>query len=453
MIFDVTHRGQSGRYAMPIRIRWDRLDRRKFDPQNIAAVRQGSREGTLIDTAHESDLITGIIDGLRQRATFEEGGLQLAYYPTERLASIAEEPISNVRAVQTEQSNSTALVDDKFVVKIYRKLDNGINPEVEVGRFLTDVVGFANTPALLGSVELTGPDIQAAVAIVHAFVGNQGDAWTVSSAALDRFVDEQRLVGASDSASALEEKAAYQRYMIQTGKRVAEMHIALASRNDIADFRPEPVTASDVAHLIDRLMARAEKTFERLAQARLPESDQRLAEQLLNFRRSLRDRLTELLPPSIQMYNIRHHGDLHLGQILVVRDDIFVIDFEGEPRRSLPERRMKAPAARDVAGLIRSIDYSVTSAQERALKTATDDDGRLAEALSTWRDEATQTFLTAYRDAMSDLRLWPQDDDHAGRTLRFFLLEKAFYEIDYELAHRPDWLRVALGGALRVLRK
>src|SRR5690606_21685447 len=133
-----------GRYAMPIRIRWDRLDRRKFDPQNIAAVRQGSREGTLIDTAHESDLITGIIDGLRQRATFEEGGLQLAYYPTERLASIAEEPIFNVRAVQTEQSNSTALVDDKFVVKIYRKLDNGINPEVEVGRFLTDVVGFAN---------------------------------------------------------------------------------------------------------------------------------------------------------------------------------------------------------------------------------------------------------------------------------------------------------------------
>jgi maltose alpha-D-glucosyltransferase/alpha-amylase len=453
MIFDVTHRGQSGRYAMPIRIRWDRLDRRKFDPQNIAAVRQGSREGTLIDTAHESDLITGIIDGLRQRATFEEGELQLAYYPTERLASIAEEPISNVRAVQTEQSNSTALVDDKFVVKIYRKLDNGINPEVEVGRFLTDVVGFANTPSLLGSVELSGPDIQAAVAIVHAFVGNQGDAWTVSSAALDRFVDEQRLVGASDSASALEEKAAYQRYMIQTGKRVAEMHIALASRNDIADFRPEPLTASDVAHLIDRLMARAEKTFERLAQARLPESDQRLAEQLLNFRRSLRDRLTELLPPSIQMYNIRHHGDFHLGQILVVRDDIFVIDFEGEPRRSLPERRMKAPAARDVAGLIRSIDYSVTSAQERALKTATDDDGRLAEALSTWRDEATQTFLTAYRDAMSDLRLWPQDDDHAGRTLRFFLLEKAFYEIDYELAHRPDWLRVALGGALRVLRK
>jgi maltose alpha-D-glucosyltransferase/alpha-amylase len=161
--------------------------------------------------------------------------------------------------------------------------------------------------------------------------------------------------------------------------------------------------------------------------------------------------LTELLPESIQAYNIRHHGDFHLGQILVVRDDVFIIDFEGEPRRSLAERRMKAPAARDVAGLIRSIDYSVTSAQERVL-TGADDDGRLAEALSAWRDEATQTFLIAYREAMSDSRLWPQEIDRKDGMLRFFLLEKALYEIDYELAYRPDWLRVALDGALRALR-
>ncbi|WP_439924872.1 maltose alpha-D-glucosyltransferase [Nitrobacter sp. JJSN] len=455
VIFDVTHRGQSGRYAMPIRIRWDRLDRHNnnYDAKTIAAVRQGSREGTLIDAAYENDLIAGIIDDLRHRAIFEEGELRLAYLPTERLGSIAEEPINNVRAVQTEQSNSTALVDEKFVVKIYRKLENGINPEVEVGRFLTDVAGFANTPALLGSAELTGPDIQATVAIVHDFVGNQGDAWTVSSAALDRFIDEQRLVGASDSAPALEEKAAYQRYMMQTGKRVAEMHVALASHDDIVDFRPEPVTASDVDHLIDRLMTRTEQTFDRLAQVKLSDSDRLLADDILSIRPGLHGRLIELLPPTIQMHNIRHHGDFHLGQILVVRDDVFIIDFEGEPRRSLSERRMKAPAARDVAGLIRSIDYSVTSAQERALKTGTDDDGRLAEALSAWRDEATQTFLTAYREAMTDPRLWPQNDGDAGGTLRFFLLEKAFYEIDYELAHRPDWLRVALGGALRVLRK
>lgn len=452
VIFDATHRGQSGRYAIPIRIRWDRLDRRNYDAKNLAAVRQGSREGTLIDAAYESDLIAGIIDDLRHCATFEEGHLRLAYVPTERLASIAEEPIENVRAVQTEQSNSTALVDQKFVVKLYRTLENGINPEVEVGRFLTDVAGFTNTPALIGSVELTGPDIQAAIAIVHAFVGNQGDAWTVSSAALDRFVDEQRLVGAIDSAPAFEEKAAYQRYMMQIGKRVAEMHVALASRDDIENFSPEPVTASDVAHFIDRLMARSEQTFDRLAQAKLSEADRLLVDEIQSLRPDLQGLLTELLPSSIQMHNIRHHGDFHLGQVLVVRDDVFIIDFEGEPRRSLSERRMKAPAARDVAGLIRSIDYSVTSAQERVLKTGADDDGRLTEALSAWRDEATQTFMAAYREAMSDSRLWPEEQDDKDGMLRFFLLEKALYEIDYELAHRPDWLRVALDGALRVLR-
>ena len=133
VIFDAAYRGQSGRYAIPIRIRWDRLDRRNYDAKNLAAVRQGSREGTLIDAAYEGDLIAGIIDDLRHCATFEEGQLRLAYIPTERLASIAEEPIENVRAVQTEQSNSTALVDQKFVVKLYRTLENGINPEVEVG--------------------------------------------------------------------------------------------------------------------------------------------------------------------------------------------------------------------------------------------------------------------------------------------------------------------------------
>ena len=137
--------------------------------------------------------------------------------------------------------------------------------------------------------------------------------------------------------------------------------------------------------------------------------------------------------------------------MLIVKEDIFIIDFEGEPRRTLAERRMKAPAARDVAGLIRSIDYSVSAALERSLKVKADDHGQLQLALGQWRDESVQTFLTAYRAAMTDARLWPEDASQADGLLQFFLLEKAFYEIEYELAHRPDWLRVALSGALRVL--
>jgi maltose alpha-D-glucosyltransferase/alpha-amylase len=137
--------------------------------------------------------------------------------------------------------------------------------------------------------------------------------------------------------------------------------------------------------------------------------------------------------------------------MLIVKDDIFIIDFEGEPRRSIIERRRKAPAARDVAGLVRSIDYSVTAALDRALKVAPDDQGKLALALADWRDRATATFLAAYREIMAGQPLWPADPEAAERMLNFFLLEKAFYEIEYELAHRPDWLRVPLTGMLRIL--
>jgi maltose alpha-D-glucosyltransferase/alpha-amylase len=137
--------------------------------------------------------------------------------------------------------------------------------------------------------------------------------------------------------------------------------------------------------------------------------------------------------------------------MLIVKDDVFIIDFEGEPRRSLEERRRKAPAARDLAGVIRSIDYSTTAALDRALKTMSDEHGKIAGALEEWRERSAAGLLAAYRGFLNDPRLWPSDPKQADRLLDFFLLEKAFYEIEYELAHRPDWLRVPLAGAWRIL--
>jgi maltose alpha-D-glucosyltransferase / alpha-amylase len=174
---------------------------------------------------------------------------------------------------------------------------------------------------------------------------------------------------------------------------------------------------------------------------------------VLAQRDSIHGRLSELLPPDIDSLNIRHHGDFHLGQMLIVKDDIFIIDFEGEPRRTLAERRRKAPAARDVAGLIRSIDYSATAALQRALKVAPDEHGKLGAALAEWRDRSVAAFLGAYREIMTNARLWPADPLAADRLLNFFLLEKAFYEVEYELAHRPEWLRVPLTGMLRIFSR
>jgi maltose alpha-D-glucosyltransferase/alpha-amylase len=231
------------------------------------------------------------------------------------------------------------------------------------------------------------------------------------------------------------------------------MHLALAADSEFADFVPEPTRPEDVRRWMDDVGTRAERVFDALKQRRdtLKETDRELVDRTLAQRASLHDRLSALLPPDIDSLNIRHHGDFHLGQMLVVKDDIFIIDFEGEPRRPLGERRRKAPAARDVAGLIRSIDYSATAALERALKVAPDEHGKLGAALADWRDRSAAAFLTAYRETITNPRLWPADPHAAGQMLNFFLLEKALYEIEYELAHRPDWLRVPLTGMLRIL--
>jgi maltose alpha-D-glucosyltransferase/alpha-amylase len=451
--FETTQRNTTTRYVLPMQIEWVRFDRERYNPRALAAVRQGAREGTLLDVATDQIFIALLLRNLRQSLVVEEGELQLKFTPTSKFSDKPVRQPERIRAVETEQSNSTSLVDSDYVVKLYRKLEPGINPEIEMGRFLTEVAGFANTPALLGSVELLEGNQTNAIAIIHAFVENQGDGWTVTAAYLDRFVDEQRLLANAEHPAPSEEQVPYLRYMAQTGKRVAEMHLALASSDDIAEFKPEPTRPEDAQRWIAEVMTRADRVFDALQQRRdaFREVDRQLIDQLLALRATLPDRLGELVPPDVDNLNIRHHGDFHLGQMLIVKDDIFIIDFEGEPRRPHHERRRKAPAARDVAGLVRSIDYSATAALERALKISPDEQGKLASSLADWRDNATAAFLSAYRETMTHPTLWPADRQAAERMLNFFLIEKAFYEIEYELAHRPDWLRVPLTGMLRIL--
>jgi maltose alpha-D-glucosyltransferase/alpha-amylase len=158
-----------------------------------------------------------------------------------------------------------------------------------------------------------------------------------------------------------------------------------------------------------------------------------------------------MLPTDVGGSAIRIHGDFRLEQILIVKDDISIIGFEGDAGLSLAERRRKVPPARDVACLLRSIDYSVLAAFDRALKVAPDEQGKLASALAEWRERAGATFVAAYRESMTATRLWPADPHAAEAMINFFLLEKAVHEIEYELAHRPEWLRLPVAGLLRML--
>ncbi len=453
--FETTQRGATTRYVLPLQIEWIRFDRERYNPRALAAVRQGAREGTLLDVATDQIFIALLLRNLRESLTVDEGehGLRLEFKSTNRFSDKPIKQPERVRVVDTGQSNSTSLVDSDYVVKVYRRLETGISPEIEMGRFLTEVAGFANAPALLGSVELIEGERRSAIASVHAFITNQGDAWTLTAAHLDRFVEKHRLLTTNGGPAEHEEQASYLRYMSQTGRRIGEMHVALASNRELAEFAPEPTRPEDVQRWIGDVMARAERVFDTLKQRRdtLKDAERPLVDQLLAQQTAVPDRLKALLPRQIDGLNIRLHGDFELSQMLIVKDDIFIIDFEGDPRRSIAERRRKAPAARDVAGLVRSIDYSTTAAMERALKVAPDEHGKLGLALAGWRERATAAFLAAYREAIANPRLWPADPQAAEQILNFFLLEKAFYEIEYELSHRPEWLRVALTGLLRIL--
>src|SRR3989442_15789886 len=175
--------------------------------------------------------------------------------------------IHDVHAVDTEQSNPTVLVGIDYVVKLFRRLERGLNPEIELGRFLTEIASFSHAPPLLGAVELEENGARSAVAVVHGFVQNQGDAWTVTSAYLDRFVEEQRFLTA-EAAGHSDEQTAYLRRMDQVGRRIAELHLALASRDDIAAFAPEPIAAADVHARTEGILQRASHALAGLAHRR-----------------------------------------------------------------------------------------------------------------------------------------------------------------------------------------
>jgi maltose alpha-D-glucosyltransferase / alpha-amylase len=452
--FEAKQRGEKARYVLPMQIEWARFDREHHNPHAFAAVRQGAREGTLLDVATDPIFIALLLRNLKQSLTVQENGLRLKFTPTGRFADREVRQPEHIQPIETERPFSTALVDNDYVVKLYRRLEAGVHPAIETGRFLTDVAGFANAPALLGSVEFIEDERRTAIATVHAFVANQGDGWTVSAAYLDRFIDAQRLLATSAHPGASEDEILYLRYMSQAGRRLAELHLALASRTEDAAFAPEPASPEDQQRWVSDLAARAARVFDILSERRdaVGAAERPPFDRMLAARATWDTHLNTLLTPDVDSLTIRLHGDLRLGRLLIVKDDIFITGFDGDLGKPLAERRRKAPAARDVAALIRSIDYSVASALDHAMKMAPDEIGnRLATALAEWRDRAISTFLSGYREVIANSRLWPVDQHAVNAMLDFFLLEKIISEIEDELAHRGEWLRVPLGAMLRIL--
>ena len=452
-LLDVTARGETSRYALPLAVQWSRAagSYEQTQPILIAPVRRGHVEGILVEATADRDVVMDIVRQIHQNATIDASRCQIKFLASRRFAEAPIPAFESVSALHGEQSNSTIIIDASCVLKIYRRLSAGPNPEIDIGRFLTEVARYTHAPALLGTVELFEPDTSWTIAVMHEFVENQGEAWTFTGAYLDRFLEEERLLTAQPRPDP-GKHASFLNRIQQIGRRVGELHAALSS-SDLADFAPEPITPAVAQTMIDTVIESAQDVFDRLREERahLDERAATFADALLRRREAALERLRGLLPGDLEIDQIRHHGDLHLGQILIVKDDACIIDFEGEPNRSPNERRRKAPAARDVAGFIRSLDYAATSALGRVMTAAPEEHVKVSAAIDRWRLQSTRAFLAGVREAASPTRLWPRDEAVARRLLRFFIAEKAFYEIGYELANRPDWVMVPLAGAVHAL--
>ncbi len=454
-IADVTGSHGTSRYFLPLTIRWTRYTAIDRGPASVlAAVRRGPREGTLLDATAEPEFIAALMAKIHAGETVGEGEQRIEFRPTKAFAETPLPEIKTVHAVEREQSNSSVIVDNQYVVKILRRITAGIHPEVEIGRFLADVAHFQNAPTLLGSVELVEGENRTALAVVNAFIENQGDAWSITGASLDRFIDEQRLLP-DEAVTETSETASMLQRMRQIGKRTAEMHLAFAGGTGIPAFAPEPISATDTAHWTDALIARAQNVFVLLErnQKSLAEPASALAERLLEYRDAINKHIESGRNARFDGIKIRHHGDFHLGQVLIAKDDAYILDFEGEPRRSLEDRRRKEPPARDVAGFLRSIDYATSSAINRTPNVNPEDLATLTRRIRDWGNRLMAAYWECYRETLGEAHLWPADETQSKELLDLFLLEKALYEIEYELTNRPSWSHIPLEATLRILQE
>jgi maltose alpha-D-glucosyltransferase/alpha-amylase len=376
--------------------------------------------------------------------------------------------------LQAEQSNTSISYGDMFILKLYRRLEEGINPELEIGRYLTETQQFPHTAPVAGALSYHQQDREPmTVAILQRFVANEGDAWSYTLNLIDHYYNEvltqqheldptavasQRslLAMASDDLCPLAEEliGVYLEAAQTLGQRTAELHMALSQALDEPDFAPEPFTDFFRRNLSQRMMGQANQAFRLLRQRlrHLPEAVQSEAQQVLDHRDVVRRQFQALRDRKIAAMRIRCHGDYHLGQVLYTGRDFVIIDFEGEPARSLGVRRMKRSPLRDVAGMLRSFHYAAHAALlGQGAGVRPEDYPALAPWAQFWYRWVGATFLRTYLELAQQGDFLPTEPDHLRLLLDAYLLEKSLYELTYELNSRPDWAQIPLRGIIQLL--
>ncbi len=386
-------------------------------------------------------------------------------HPTER-ASLAARPEGavsprsggpelEVHRLPGVHSNTAITLGGRYLLKLFRRVEDGVNPDVEIGRFLARADRAVPVPALLGSIEYLAPGRPpATLALAQALVPSRVNGWEQALDHLSGYFARARAQrNRCTPAAARELLGDYAAAVATLGRRTAELHRALAGSAGEPDFEPERASREDIDREGQRASADALSALE-LAAARLATFGPRaraLATRLLDQRPRLLAYIEQLARDIRPYVKLRIHGDYHLGQVLCVDNDFVIIDFEGEPTRPLAERRAKRSPLRDVAGLLRSLGYAAQTALAGATPRGASDGESLDTWARAWESSASELFLQGYLEAAGGALFMPERRAEFERPLALFMLEKAFYELAYEMNNRPEWVSIPLVGLLQML--
>jgi maltose alpha-D-glucosyltransferase/alpha-amylase len=431
--------------------------------------------GLLVDATLDAEFMTELLDAIGEKKRFRGQRGELRGVPDRGFREArGGDGTLNVTPIGSEQSNSSVVFGDRIILKLYRALEHGTNPDLEIGRFLTER-GFGAVPAVSGALEYTdGDGARSVAAIAQAFVPNQGDVFSYTLDALADYLEvvvaeptppeagplsaEALLLASGDEPPdvALRTAGSYLELAHLLGVRTGDLHTVLASERRNAAFAPEPFTEHYQRSIYQSIHAMARQSLRLLSRRgdALPVGAQADARAILESGDAVEARLRGLMSHRFGGMRIRVHGDYHMGQVLHTGRDVIIIDFEGEPARPLSERRLKRSPLRDLAGMVRSFHYAAYGSllhPSLGPNIREEDVAGLEPWVRAWYGWTSAAFLRGYREATRGADFLPNDDREWAILLEALLFHKAFYEVGYELNNRPDWVVIPLRGIAQLL--
>ncbi len=442
----------------------------------IAELSDKGKRAVLFDALDNEKFNAALLSYIAEdkRVRGQVGFVESYKLPAYDLIEKKAEHASPVKRVESEQSNSSIIYGNRFILKLFRHLEPGLNPDYEISRYLTETSPFSQVPAAAGVIGYTNPSMASlyTLALLQEFVPNQGDAWTYTIAEFRRYYERcgtkapllskvtppavplADLVNVEVPEEVFALLGVYIKDAAKLGARTAEMHIALGKPTDSPAFQPETITRNELIDISAAMRYDVVRVFKLLEQKlRVAEPDlAKSIKSLLLFRPKVVDLLDRLPTINQELLKIRCHGDYHLGQVLYSGGDFFILDFEGEPSKPLQQRTAKQTPLKDVAGMVRSFSYATYA----SLFLFTHNRAEDLEAFLPWAKAceawSSASFLKGYLAAMEGSDLVPSDRSDFFRALLPFMIDKAFYEIFYEVNNRPDWLRVPVSSVLEYLK-